>query len=157
MKFDLSSLIITIVAFLAFVIPVSIDQLSKIQKKKTLSLLTESAKKYKFDLNKIEIIQGSYGFGLDSALRKLLYINNSENKYIEEVISLNDFSKCSIHENMDVDENSKFKSASYLKLYPKNSSHEIIELELFKTKKNLAASEEEIIAKKIVKSINKLI
>lgn len=157
MEFDLSSLIILIVALSAFFIPITIDQLSKKSKKKTMKLLTQSAEENKLELSNIEIFQNENAIGIDKALKKIISINNNGSGVIKNIHSLNEFSKCSISEQKEENSESKFKSHTILKLFPKNKESEVVEFKIYKTKTNLASTEEEVAAKQLVKVISKLI
>ena len=156
MEFELSSLIITIIAFLAFVIPVSIDQLTKKKKAQTVKILTQFAERQKVKLSKKEVFQNIYAFGLDNSLKELIYVNNGNAGTVESY-TLSNYSKCSQHKESIKSSDSKFTGVTYLRLTPKNSSQPQVDLEMFKTKANLANTEEEGIAKKLIKAVNQVL
>ena len=157
MKFDLSSLIITVIALLAFIIPVSIDQINKRKAAKTLKELKSFALKEKLNIDKSEVFQQIYALSLDTKLKKLVYIKNDKNKFVEESYDLTQCSKCRLHIHEVEDETSEFKYIAYLRVQFSDSKSQYLDLEIYKMKKNLSYIEEETMAKRMVKSINSMI
>jgi len=157
MKFDLSSLVITVIALLAFIIPVSIDQRNKIKASKTLKKLKAYATKQKFNIDKSDVFQQTYALGLDAKLKKLIYLKNDGSEFVEDFYDLAEFSKCKSYQSDIEDENSEFKKVSYLRLQQANPKSQSLDLEIYKMKENLSYIEEETMAKKMVKSINSLL
>lgn len=157
MKFDLSSLVITVIALLAFIVPVSIDQRNKRKASKTLKKLKAYATKQKLNIDKSDVFQQVYAIGLDAKLKKLIYVKNNGNSIVENTHNLTEFSKCKSHQCDIKNENSEFWKASYLRLQHRNPKFQPLDLEIYKMKENLAYTEEESMAKKMVKSINSIL
>ncbi|MEO9884141.1 MAG: hypothetical protein ABJR05_10780 [Balneola sp.] len=157
MKFDLSSLIITVVALLAFIIPVTFDQINKRKTSNTLKKLSTFAEKEKLNLDKSDVYQHTYALGLDKRLKKIAYLNTNGNESVGSTYDLNQVSTCRFYQS-DVTENgTDLRKISFIKLQFKDSKTEPVELEIYKMMKNLSYTEEESMAKKMVKSINSML
>tara|TARA_R110002124_G_scaffold65974_1_gene180221 strand:- start:622 stop:1098 length:477 start_codon:yes stop_codon:yes gene_type:complete len=154
MKFDLSSLVITVIALLAFIIPVSIDQRNKRKTAKTLKKLKAYATNQKLNIDKSDVFQQTYALGLDTKLKKLIYLKNDGNEFVEDLYDLTEFSKCRLYQPDVDDKSSEFWKVSYLRLQYMNPKAQPLDLEIYKVKENLSYTEEEAMAKKMVKSIN---
>lgn len=157
MKFDLSSLVITVIALLAFIIPVSIDQRNKRKASKTLKKLQAYATDQKLNIDRSDVFQQTYALGLDNKSKKLLYVKNDGIEFVEDTHDLTRFSKCKLHHCEIKNENSEFKKVSYLRLQYANPKVQPLDLEIYKMKENLSYTEEESMAKKMVKSINNIL
>lgn len=157
MKFDLSSLIITVIALLAFVIPVSIDQINKRKAAKTLKELRSYAFKQKLNIDKSEVFQQEYALGLDTKLKTLIYIKNDKTNFVEDSYDLTQCTKCRLYIHEVEEETSEYKYTAYLRLQFPYANTKPVDLEIYKMKKNLAYTEEETMAKRMIKSINSII
>lgn len=157
MKFDVSSLVITVIALLAFIIPVTFDQRNKRKTSKTLKKLNAFAKKQNLNLDKSSVFQHTYALGLDKKLKKLAYLKTNENETIESTYDLALISKCRLHHSEITEKDSDVRKIGFIRLQFHDTKTQAVDLEVYKMKQNLAYNEEETMAKNMVKSINSLL
>jgi hypothetical protein len=157
MKFDLSSLIIALIALTAFIVPITFDQLSKRKTSKILKKLTAFADKGKLQLDKSEVFQHTYALGLDTKLKKLMYLKTNGSEVKETIYDLSEVSKVRLHHSDITDKDSNFRKIGFLRLQFKDVKKQSIDIEIYKVKQNLSYNEEENTAKKMVSSINTLL
>ena len=156
MKFDLSSLIITIIALTAFIVPITFDQLNKRKTSKVFKKLSAFADKQKLQLDRSEIFQHTIALGIDKKLRTLIYLNTNQEKSQESTYDLSKVSKCRLHQTDVNDKDSDIRKISYIKLQFHNSNTQALDLEVYEMKQNLAYTEEENMAINMVRFINAL-
>jgi hypothetical protein len=157
MKFDLSSLIITVIALSAFIIPVTFDQLNKRKTSKTLKKLMAYANQEHLNINKSNVFQHKYALGLDATAKKLVYLNLDGNHSTEKTLDITKISKCRLHHNDITEQDSDIRKIGFMKIQFNDSNSKSLDLELYKVKRNLSYNEEENNAKKLVRSVNALI
>ncbi|MEP1150496.1 MAG: hypothetical protein ABJH08_02105 [Balneola sp.] len=157
MKFDLGSIIITAIALLAFIIPVSLDQRNKKKASKILKQLLSYAKTQKMNVDKSAVFQHAYALGLDTKQKSLIYLKKDISETIETTYDLNKISNCRLHQSELTEEGSDISKIGFLKLQFHAADTESIDLLIYKMKKNLAYTEEENKAKKLVKDIKTLL
>ena len=156
MKFDLSSLIITVIALATFIVPITYDQLNKRKTSKVIKKLTAFAGKQKLQLDKSVVFQDTFALGLDKKLKTLAYLNTNQDKSQESTYDLSKVSKCRLHRSEVNEKDSDIQKIGFIKLQFHNSKTQDVDLEVYKMKQNLAYYEEENMAKKMVRSINTL-
>lgn len=157
MKFDLGSIIITTIALLAFIIPVTIDQRNKRKTSKILKQLFSYAKTKKLTVEKSAVFQHEYALGLDTKLKTLIYLGKGINESVEEAYDLTKISNCRFHQSECTEKDSDICKIGFLKLQFNDSKTQPVDLIIYKMKKNLAYTEEENKAKKLVKTINSIL
>ena len=157
MKFDLTSLVITVIALLAFIVPVTFDQRNKRKTSKALKKLIDYAKKQKLNVDKSKVFQHAYALGLDTKMKTLIYLKTNENEAMESTYNLAQISKCRLHFTEFNETDSDIIKIGYLRLQFNDTKTHPLDLELYKMKQNLAYNEEENMAKTLVKSINSLL
>lgn len=157
MKFDLSSLIIAVIALTAFIVPITFDQLNKRKTSKVLKKLTAFAHKQKLQLDRSEVFQHTFALGLDKKLKTLAHLNTNQDKYQESTYDLSKVSKCRLHQTDVNDKDSDNLKIGFIKLQFHDSKTQAVDLEVYKMKQNLAYYEEENMAKKMVSSINSIL
>lgn len=157
MKFDLSSLIITAIALLAFIIPVTIDQRNKRKTSKTLKQLISYAKTLKLTVEKSAVFQHEYALGIDTKQKTLIYLSKEINESAESVYDLTQISNCRLHQSELTDKDSDINKIGFLRLQFNDAKTQPVDLIIYKMKKNLAYTEEESKAKKLVKDIKSML
>lgn len=157
MKFDLSSLVITVIALLAFIIPVTIDQRNKRKTSKTLKQLISYAKTLKLTVEKSAVFQHEYALGIDTKQKTLIYLSKEINESAESVYDLTQISNCRLHQSELTDKDSDINKIGFLRLQFNDAKTQPVDLIIYKMKKNLAYTEEESMAKKMVSAINSII
>lgn len=157
MKFDLSSLIITVIALLAFIIPVSIDQLNKRKTTKTLKALRSFAFKQKLNIDRNAVFQHKYALGLDTKQKTLIYLSKEINESVGSVYDLTQISNCRLHHSELIDKDSDISKVGFLRLQFYDVKTKPVDLVIYKMNKNLAYTEEESKAKKLAKDIKSVL
>lgn len=157
MKFDLSSLIITAIALLAFIIPVTIDQRNKRKTSKTLKQLISYAKTLKLTVEKSAVFQHEYALGIDTKQKTLIYLSKEINESVESVYDLTHISNCRLHQSELTDKDSDINEIGFLRLQFNDARTQPVDLIIYKMKKNLAYTEEESKAKKFAKDIKSML
>jgi len=157
MKFDLTSLVITVIALLAFIIPVTFDQRNKRKTSKILKQLLSYAKTKKLTVEKSAVFQHEYAIGLDTKLKTLIYLRKGINESAEHTYDLTKISNCRVHQSELTEKDSDISKIGLLKLQFNDSKAQSVDLIIYKMKKNLAYTEEENKAKKLVKDINSML
>lgn len=157
MKFDLTSLIITVIALLAFIIPVTFDQKNKRKTTKIKKHILKIAKKHKLNVDSSNVFQNAYALGLDTNMKKMVYLKNDGTESTEEIYDLSKVSNCRLHHSDITEVDSEFRKIGFLRLQFQGAKKQPLDVLVYKMKQNLSYTEEETQAKKIVKAVNSLL
>ncbi|MDZ7719724.1 MAG: hypothetical protein U5K72_12980 [Balneolaceae bacterium] len=162
MKVDLPSLIIGILALATFFVPITWYQISeKIKEKRLNNELTQYAQKENLTLTNTEIWSDHYALGIDKKCKKLVYLNQSENKDQKKVVDLSKVQKCKVSNGTktvrSVSGNKRILTNIDLLFHYRESGKSATSLEVYNNNNGRTLSYEISIANKLARSIRPLL
>ena len=140
---DLSTIIISIIALMLFVVPIM--YIKSVQKKKAQKHLNEflgQAQAQQLQLTQHEFWDDCYGIGLDEAKQKLFYVKKHQGNEQQQVVNLAEMKSCSVSTtSREAGDNTVIEQIS-LRFTPRTPKAQELYLEFYSHEVNLMVSGE---------------